>query len=73
MLDYNYIKNHYRRIAVDLSRQKELDADSRIIQHMEFVGQLRKLDSNGNVTDPGNDQFMFVLNFRINFRKNQRN
>ena len=27
LLDYNYIKNNYRLIAVDLSRQKELDAD----------------------------------------------
>ena len=25
LLDYNYIKNHYRLIAIDLSRQKELD------------------------------------------------
>ena len=27
LLDYDYIKNHYRLIATDLSRQKELDAD----------------------------------------------
>ena len=27
LLDYEYIKNHYRLIEVDLSRQKELDAD----------------------------------------------
>ena len=26
LLDYAYIKNHYRLIAVDLIRQKELDA-----------------------------------------------
>ena len=25
-LDYDHIKNHYRLIAVDLSRQNELDA-----------------------------------------------
>ena len=30
-LDYGYIKNHYRLIAVDLNRQKELDADPNII------------------------------------------
>ena len=35
------IKNHYRLIAVDLSRQKELDADPKTIQQIEFVGQLR--------------------------------
>ena len=27
LLDYNYIKNHYGLIAVDLSRQKQLHAD----------------------------------------------
>ena len=42
LLDYEYIKNHYRLIAVDLSRQKELDADPKGIQQMEFVGQLKK-------------------------------
>ena len=42
LLDYNYIKNHYRLIAVDLSRQKELDADLKVIQQIEFVGQLKK-------------------------------
>ena len=38
LLDYEYIKNHYRLIAVDLSRQKELDADPKGIQQIEFVG-----------------------------------
>ena len=31
LLDYNFIKNHYRLIAVDLRRQKELDADTKAI------------------------------------------
>ena len=39
LLDYDYIKNHYRLIAVDLSRPKELDADPKAIQEIEFVGQ----------------------------------
>ena len=42
LLDYDYIKNHYRLIAVDLSRQKELDADPKAIQQIKFVGQLKK-------------------------------
>ena len=42
LLDYDYIKNHYRLIAVDLSRQKELDADPKAIQQIEFIGQLKK-------------------------------
>ena len=32
MLDYDCIKNHYRLIAVDLSRHKELDSDSKAMQ-----------------------------------------
>ena len=31
-LDYQYFKDQYQLIAVDLSKQKELDADPRAIQ-----------------------------------------
>ena len=36
LLDYNYFKEHYKLVAVDLSKQKELDADPRAIQQIEF-------------------------------------
>ena len=36
LLDYNYFKEHYKLVAVDLSKQKELDADPRAIQPIEF-------------------------------------
>ena len=36
LLDYNYFKEHYKLVAVDLSKQKELDADARAIQQIEF-------------------------------------
>ena len=61
LLDYEYIKNHYRLIAVDLNRQKELDADTKSIHQIEFLGQLKKLDDDSNATDAGNDQSIFVL------------
>ena len=32
LLYYNYIKNHYKLIAIDLRRQKELDADAKAIK-----------------------------------------
>ena len=41
LFDYNYIKNHYRLIVIDLSRQKELDADPKATQQIEFGGQLK--------------------------------
>ena len=40
LLDYQYLKDHYQLIAVDLSKQKELDADPRAIQQTEFYGKL---------------------------------
>ena len=40
MLNYQYFKAHYKLIAVDLSKQKELDADPRAIQQIEFYGML---------------------------------
>ena len=42
MLDYDCIKNYYRLTAVDLNRQKEIDAYPKAIQHIELVGQLKK-------------------------------
>ena len=40
LLDYQYFKDHYQLIAVDLSKQKKLDADPRAIQKIEFCGML---------------------------------
>ena len=52
LLDYYYVKNHYRLIAVDLSRQKVLDLDQKAIRQIEFPGQLENLDNNdGKATD----------------------
>ena len=39
-LDYQYFKDHYQLIAGDLSKQKELDADPRSTQQIEFYGIL---------------------------------
>ena len=44
MLEYDYIKNHYRLIAVDLSKQKESDVDPKAIQQIEFVRELKNID-----------------------------
>ena len=34
LLNYDYMKNHYRLIEVDVSRQKELNADPKAIQQI---------------------------------------
>ena len=44
MLDYKCIKNHHKLIAIDLSRQKELDANPKAIQQIEFTGKLKEAD-----------------------------
>ena len=36
LLDFNYFDKHYKLVAVDLSKQKELHADPRAIQQIEF-------------------------------------
>ena len=36
MFDLNYFDKHYKLVAVDLSKQKELDANPRAIQQIEF-------------------------------------
>ena len=41
MLDFQYFKNHYNLIAIDLSKQKEVDADSKAIQQIESQGMLK--------------------------------
>ena len=41
VLDYQYFKDHCNLITVDLSKQKELDADSKAIQQIEFYRMLK--------------------------------
>ena len=44
LLEYECIKKHHRLVAVCLSRQKELDADPKAIQRMQFVKRLKNTD-----------------------------
>ena len=41
LLDFQYFKDHYNLTAFDLSKLKELDADSRAMQQIEFYGVLK--------------------------------
>ena len=45
LLDYEYFKTHYKMIAIDLSKQRALDADPKAIQQINFT---RNLDGNNN-------------------------
>ena len=41
LLDFNYFLKYHKLVAVDLSKQKELHADPRAIQQIEFKYMLR--------------------------------
>ena len=47
LLDYSYFKDHYKMIAIYLSKQQALDADPRAIQQINFT---TNLDREGNFT-----------------------
>ena len=40
LLDYNYFKENYKMIAIDLSKQEELDSDPKATQQISFTGNL---------------------------------
>ena len=49
---------------------KKLDADSKAIQQIEFVEQLKRLDDDDDATyKVGNDQYMFVWTILENIKE----
>ena len=42
LLDYTYFKDHYKMIAIDLSKQQSLDADPRAIKQINFTANLER-------------------------------
>ena len=49
LLDFGYFEKTYRIIAVDLSKQKPLNADSRAIQQIIFTGKIKVTEQNTRV------------------------
>ena len=52
LLDYSYFKDHYKLIAIDLSKQQALDADPRAIQQINFAANLDRV---------GNKTMFFII------------
>ena len=52
LLDYSYFKHHYKMNAIDLSKQQALDADSRVIQQINFIANLDRA---------GNTKMFFII------------
>ena len=42
LLDYDYFKNHYKLIAIDLSKQQILQENEDLIQQINFIGKLEE-------------------------------
>ena len=40
LLDHNYIKNYYKMITINLSKQQLLDSDTKVIQQINFTANL---------------------------------
>ena len=45
LLDYSYFADAYKLIAVDLSKQRALDADPRAIQQINFTANLDRAEN----------------------------
>ena len=56
---HDYIKNHYRLTAIDLSRQKELDTYPKATQQIAAVGQLKNEDGIG--ADGAESMFILTI------------
>ena len=52
LLDYPHFMDTYKMIAVDLNKQKALDADPKAIQQINFTANLDR---------PGNTRVYFIL------------
>ena len=48
-MDFAYFEKNDRLIAADLSKQKALDADSRAIQQIIFIGKIKSTEVNTRV------------------------
>ena len=46
LLDYSYIKEHYKVITIGLSKQQALDADLKANQQIDFIANLAQ---DGNI------------------------
>ena len=50
--NYAFLKNHYKMIAIDLSKQQALDADPKAIQQLRFIA---------NLNQAGNTTMFFII------------
>ena len=59
MLDYPYFKENYKMIAIDLSRQNELDTDPRVINLLSI--NYYQINFTANLDRAGNTTIFFII------------
>ena len=67
LLDYQCFKDHYQLIAVDLSKQNEVDADPRAIKQIKFYEMLKTNSQVSTILDKSKE--IFSQNFRFEYPK----
>ena len=69
LLDYNFFNNYYKTIAIDLSKHQALDADPKVIQLIDFAGNLA-WEGNTNATmffiiEEAKETFLWMLSYGL--------
>ena len=59
LLDYNYLKDYYKMIAIDLSKKQELSADAKAI-FILFI-YFKQINFTGNLTRDGNTTIFLII------------
>ena len=67
LLDYSYFKDHYKMIAIDLSKQQALHADRRAIQQINFTVNLDRAGNTTMLLIIGEDFGIFTRSCKCNF------
>ena len=50
MLDYNHLKDYYKMIAIDFSKQETLGANPKVKQQINFSGNLARIENEAKET-----------------------
>ena len=58
LLDYNYFKEHYKLIAINISKQQKPNGDPKAIQQINFTGNLEKCTSLFFITEEANETIL---------------
>ena len=58
LLDYNYLNNYCKMIAIDLSKQWTLDAHPKAMQQINFAGNLEDTATIFSIIEEANETFL---------------